>query len=92
MKKLIKYLFFITLFLGATIFILLRQPWFQDKLLDRAIGSLATPKSVLPENDALTGLVCGSRSPIYDPNRAEAYVYWCKLEMIFIYLIQVMVV
>ena len=74
MKKLIKYLFFITLFLGATIFILLRQPWFQDKLLDRAIGSLATPKSVLPENDALTGLVCGSRSPIYDPNRAEACI------------------
>ena len=74
MKKLIKYLFFITLFLGATIFILLRQPWFQDKLLDRVIGSLATPKSVLPENDALTGLVCGSRSPIYDPNRAEACI------------------
>ena len=74
MKKLIKYLFFITLFLGVTIFILLRQPWFQDKLLDRAIGNLATPKSFLPENDALTGLVCGSRAPIYDPNRAESCI------------------
>ena len=32
------------------------------------------PKSVLPEKDALTGLVCGSRSPLYDPNRAEACI------------------
>ena len=35
MKKLVKYLFFIILFFGAVSFFLLRQPSFQDKLLDR---------------------------------------------------------
>ena len=74
MKKLVKYLFFIILFFGAISFILLRQPSFQDKLLDRAITRLSSPKSVLPQNDSLTGLVCGSRSPLYDPNRAEACI------------------
>ena len=74
MKKLFKYLFFIILFFGIISFILIRQPSFQDKLLDRAVTRLSIPKSVLPENDALTGLVCGSRSPLYDPNRAEACI------------------
>ena len=74
MKKLIKYLFFIILFLGTLSVILLSQPLFQDKLLDRAVARLSSPKSVLPEKDALTGLVCGSRSPLYDPNRAEACI------------------
>ena len=74
MKKLFKYLFFIILFFGIVSFILIRQPSFQDKLLDRAVTRLSTPKSVLPENDSLTGLVCGSRSTLYDPNRAEACI------------------
>ena len=74
MKKLIKYLFFIILFLGTLSVILLSQPLLQDKLLDRAVARLSSPKSVLPEKDALTGLVCGSRSPLYDPNRAEACI------------------
>jgi hypothetical protein len=35
---------------------------------------MATPSLYLPEEDALTAVVCGSRSPIPAPARAETCI------------------
>ena len=74
MKKLFKYLVIIVIIIIVIIFILLRQPAFQDRLLESAIENMATPSSYLPEEDALTAVVCGSRAPIPDPARAETCI------------------
>ncbi len=67
MKKFLKYLVIFLVFTIVIVFILLRQPAFQDRLLESAIENIAAPSSYLPEEDALTAVVCGSRSPINDP-------------------------
>ena len=73
MKKLFKYLVIFVIII-VIIFILIRQPAFQDRLLESAIQNIATPSSYLPEEDALTAVVCGSRAPIPDPARAETCI------------------
>jgi len=74
MKKFFKYLAIAMVILVIAVIILLRQPAFQDRLLESAIENLAATSSYLPEEDALTGVVCGSRAPINDPARAEACI------------------
>ena len=85
MKKLIKFLLFGIFFLAAVAFILLKQPWFQDRLFQTALSNMAAPVSQLPEEDSLTAVVCGSRSPINDPNRAEACILVQAGDQIFIF-------
>ena len=85
MKKFLKYLFILIVIILVAIFILLRQPAFQDRLLESAIGNLAAPSSYLPEEDALTAVVCGSRAPIPAPNRAETCILIQAGENIFIF-------
>ena len=43
------------------------------------------PSAYLPEEDALTAVVCGSRSPIPAPGRAEACILIQAGEKIFIF-------
>ena len=74
MKKFLKYLVIFLVFTIVIVFILLRQPAFQDRLLESAIENIAAPSSYLPEEDTLTAVVCGSRSPINDPARAETCI------------------
>ena len=74
MKKLFKYLVIFVIIIIVIIFILLRQPAFQDRLLESAIENIAIPSSYLPEEDALSAVVCGSRAPIPDPARAETCI------------------
>jgi len=85
MKKFLKYLFIVVAVLLVSVFILLRQPAFQDKLLESAIENLAAPSTYLPEEDALTAVVCGSRSPIPAPDRAETCILIQAGENIFIF-------
>ena len=86
MKKLFKYLVIFVIIIIVIIFILLRQPAFQDRLLESAIENIAIPSSYLPEEDALTAVVCGSRAPIPDPARAETCIL-IQAGKISIYLI-----
>ena len=85
MKKFLKYLFIILVTLVITILILLRQPAFQDRLLESAIENLAAPSSYLPVEDALTAVVCGSRAPIPAPDRAETCILVQAGENIYIF-------
>ena len=74
MFKTLKYLFLLMVSSAVLILILLKQPVFQDRLLEIAIKNITSPASYLPAHDSLTAVVCGSRSPINDPNRAEACI------------------
>ena len=85
MKKFLKYLVIFIVFISFILFILLRQPAFQDRLLESAFENMATPSSYLPEEDALTAVVCGSRAPIPAPNRAETCILIQAGENIFIF-------
>ena len=44
----------------------------QDWMLLRIFSSTTVDSGALAEPDALSASVCGSRSPLPDPNRAEA--------------------
>tara|TARA_B100000902_G_C27181898_1_gene849357 strand:- start:672 stop:953 length:282 start_codon:yes stop_codon:yes gene_type:complete len=46
----------------------------QDRLLERAVTSML-PEPFLDDEDSLKAIVCGSRSPIFDVNRAETCIY-----------------
>ena len=85
MKKLIKYLLLISIILFAIYSILIRQPVLQDKLIQIGMTNMATPLIYLPKEDALTAVVCGSRSPINDPNRAETCILIQAGDQIFIF-------
>ena len=85
MFKILKYLLLLTVLLTILILMLLRQPFFQDRLLEIGIANMANPESYLPKEDALSAVVCGSRSPINDPNRAEACILVQAGEKIFLF-------
>ena len=74
MLKIFKYLVLVIVSLYIIGTLSLKNHFIQDRLLDIAIKSNAIPESNLPEDDALTAIVCGSRSPINDPSRAEACI------------------
>ncbi len=59
--------------LGITIAVLIRVPEVQDKLMENTVEGLMAVPMILPE-DSLTAVVCGSRSPIPSPGRAEACI------------------
>jgi ribonuclease Z len=85
MIKILKYLILVSVILILLVFALLRQPAFQDKLLEIAIRNVVATATYLPKNDALTAVVCGSRAPINDPNRAEACILVQAGDKIFIF-------
>ena len=71
--KFLKY-FLAIIFLSAfLIFILLRIPAVEDKVLTSALNNLLNQEVDLYDN-SLTALVCGSRSPLPHPRRAETCV------------------
>ena len=73
MVKIFKYLVLITVSLFIVVTLSLKNHFIQDKLLEVGISNVANI-NVLPDEDALTAIVCGSRSPIPDPSRAEACI------------------
>ena len=71
LNKIVKFL----LGFGILIFgvlLLFQVPSVQDRLLENAIQNLA--QNNMPKEDSLTAIVCGSRSPLPHPSRAEACI------------------
>ena len=71
LNKIVKFL----LGLGILTFgglLLLQIPSIQDRLLDNAIPNLVQDN--MPTEDALSAIVCGSRSPLPHPSRDEACI------------------
>ena len=64
MGKFLKYSVAIILIVFILIFIALRIPSVQDRLLNIGLANLINAESPLTQEDALSAIVCGSRSPL----------------------------
>ena len=56
------------------VFVSLRVPFIQDLVIKTAVSNLGTAESPFPKEDALSALICGSRSPLPSPRRAQTCV------------------
>tara|TARA_Y100001935_G_scaffold250665_1_gene251208 strand:+ start:538 stop:1596 length:1059 start_codon:yes stop_codon:yes gene_type:complete len=77
-------IFGVIVILFFIIFISLRIPFVQDLVIRTAVSNLATVENPFPEEDALSALICGSRSPLPSPGRAQTCVAIKAGEEIFI--------
>ena len=77
-------IFGVIVILFFIIFISLRIPFIQDLVIRTAVSNLATAENPFPEEDALSALICGSRSPLPSPGRAQTCVAVKAGEDIFI--------
>ena len=73
-----------SLFLGITSLVIIQLPSVQDRLLVVAFSALGSASSNLPKEDALSAAVCGSRSPIPSPGRAETCILISAGEDLFV--------
>ena len=71
--KILKYLIFIVVAAFLLIAILTRIPAVQDRVMTLALNNLQNQEIDLYDN-SLTALVCGSRSPLPHPRRAETCI------------------
>ena len=72
--KFLKF-FFIFLFIFLILFFFLFQSNnFQNSIVKLGIKNLFSPSSVFPEYDGLSAIVCGSKSPLAHPSRAETCI------------------
>ena len=72
--KFLKILILILIIVVSVGFYLVNNSHYvQDRLLERAITNLV-PDQFLDEDDTLRAIVCGSRSPVPSPNRAQTCV------------------
>ena len=73
MKILIRFTL-VSLVLGVTSWVLIQVPSIQDRVLTAAFTAIGSATDNLPEEDALSAAVCGSRSPLPSPGRAETCI------------------
>jgi ribonuclease Z len=73
MRTLIKIIIVI-LILGVASFVIIQIPSVQDRLMVSVVSGMANASNNLPQEDALSAAVCGSRSPIPSPGRAETCI------------------
>ena len=73
-----------SLILGITSWVIIQLPSAQDRLLVFAFSALGSVSNNLPKEDALSAAVCGSRSPLPSPGRAETCILISAGEDLFI--------
>ena len=83
MKTIIR-LSLVTLVLGVTSWVLIQVPSIQDRVLTAAFTAIGSATDNLPEEDALSAAVCGSRSPLPSPGRAETCILVAAGEDLFV--------
>ena len=73
MKLLIRVII-ASLILGITSWVIIQLPSVQDRLIVVAFTALGSASNNLPKEDTLSAAVCGSRSPLPSPGRAETCI------------------
>ena len=63
-----------SLIFGIASWVIIQVPSVQDRLMAVAFTALGSASNNLPEEDALSAAVCGSRSPLPSPGRAETCI------------------
>ena len=63
-----------SLVLAIASWVVIQVPSVQDRLMVVAFTALGSASNNLPEEDALSAAVCGSRSPLPSPGRAETCI------------------
>ena len=71
--KIIKYIILILVIFLISLFVLSRVPAIQDRVVTNVIKNVLSNPVSLPD-DGLSALVCGSRSPLPSPGRAETCI------------------
>jgi len=71
--RILKYLILLILIVIIGVIVLTRIPAVQDRVTTNVINRILNSQATLPE-DALSAVVCGSRSPLPAPGRAEACI------------------
>ena len=69
--KLILKCSLVAIILGITSFVIIQVPSVQDRIMSLVVSGMFNASDTLPKEDALSVAVCGSRSPIPSPGRAE---------------------
>ena len=69
--KLILKCSLVAIILGITSFVIIQVPSVQDRIMSLVVSGMFNASDNLPKEDALSVAVCGSRSPIPSPGRAE---------------------
>ena len=72
--KLVIRISIVTLIVTITSFVLIQIPSIQDRIMLSVVSGMANATNNLPKDDALSAAVCGSRSPIPSPGRAETCI------------------
>ena len=73
MKILIR-IFLASSILGIASWVIIQVPSVQDRILVAAFTTIGSAGDNLPKEDALSAAVCGSRSPLPSPGRAETCI------------------
>ena len=84
MKKFLIYLVASIFIITISVMVGLRSPPVQDRIMVSVVSGMINAPKNLPEEDALSAAVCGSRSPIPSPGRAETCVMVRAGENIYI--------
>ena len=63
-----------SLIIGVASWVIIQVPSVQDRIMVAAFTALGSASNNLPEEDALSAAVCGSRSPLPSPGRAETCI------------------
>ena len=87
--KILTRLIIISLVLGLASWVLIQVPSVQDRILVAAFSAIGSASNNLPKEDALSVAVCGSRSPLPSPGRAETCLLIAAGDDLFLSLIHI---
>ena len=73
MKIILRIIAALTVFFISA-FVLIQVPSVQDRIMTSVVAGMVNASNNLPQEDALSAAVCGSRSPIPSPERAETCI------------------
>ena len=73
MKYFIRFLIIVLIVIGIFTFLINNNAAVQDRLMTRVINNMV-PETFLDSDDSLRAVICGSRSPIASPGRAQTCV------------------